>query len=221
MPKTLSRVVFGEPQGAGPKFAMLIGDVPGASYCNRIGPLEHDRVTDLPFRVPEFGLNFQHPTPMTFIDAAPAPGDSWGIFSYHHIELYEKGVAALPAQPLAWVCVDLCGRSYSVDIRGWDYHSSGAIAWGIKFIGDTAYVVFRGSITVLDWIRDLAPIDIASVVTHPQFGDVWGGFLFGMEAECEQIRAVVKDYNNVVFSGHSLGAFRANVACAIAIVERW
>lgn len=53
----------------------------------------HDYVTDVPVTLPPW-FAFQHVRPLIDITAPPKSHDGWGLFSYHHMELYLQGVQA-------------------------------------------------------------------------------------------------------------------------------
>jgi len=57
----------------------------------RPGTFKHDLVTDVPYRIGL--LTDVHPTPLIDVSAPPPPGDEWGIFGYHHMQLYAQAVA--------------------------------------------------------------------------------------------------------------------------------
>lgn len=88
------RVVFGEPKPGLMDFAAYIAKVPGRSYRNG-NDRDHDVVTDVPMLFPP--LQFVHPTPIVVVTAAPT-GDlfsRYGLFSWHHIQLYQAAITAL------------------------------------------------------------------------------------------------------------------------------
>lgn len=93
--------VFGEPRPGLPDFARIINRIPRSVYCNG-NSTGHDRVWDVPLRL--FGkLDFIHPTMPTMVCAEPH-GDlisKYGLFSFHHIELYQAAVAAHFAKEMA------------------------------------------------------------------------------------------------------------------------
>lgn len=218
----IRRVCFGEPKPGEQKFAGLLSKLDeSVSYCNRAGPLEHDRVTDLPFAVPALGLDFVHPTQLRFVSAPPPAGDDWGIFAFHHMALYDAGIAALdPAvDPIHAECAQLCRGIYAYPgdpPTAWDYRQSTAgIEWGVKFDGPRVFAVFEGSKSILDWLRDL--VGFAPSVSYGDFGQMWGGFVIGMEYAWAEIAPLVKGRDEIVITGHSLGAARADIAAAYAI----
>jgi hypothetical protein len=221
MPQALKRVVFGEPKPGEQQFAGFLSALDqSVSYCNRVGPLQHDRVTDVPFTVPKLGLNFVHPTALQFVSAPPAPNDTWGLFAEHHMALYAQGAASL--DPMTARCAYLCRGIYAypgdVPVQ-WDARQDTAgVAWAIKFNGDQAFVVFRGSDTLFDWLRDLTGFDPA-INNHAIFGPMWDGFLIGMVETWAAIKPLVASAAEVIFTGHSLGAARAGVASGYALQD--
>lgn len=95
-----SRVVFGEPKPGLLDFAKIVEPVPARSYRNG-DQLHHDLVTDVPFSIPP--LQYMHPTPIIPVHAEPT-GDMFsrlGAFAYHHVELYEAALKAMPVQQAA------------------------------------------------------------------------------------------------------------------------
>ncbi|HXZ02281.1 MAG TPA: lipase family protein [Stellaceae bacterium] len=89
------RVVFGEPRSGCARLSELLAGVPGRSF-RTAGAGRHDLVTDVPTDPP-----FGRVTALTDIAALPPPGDPWGIFAYHHIQLYEAALARLNAAAAA------------------------------------------------------------------------------------------------------------------------
>lgn len=69
--------------------------------------------------------------------------------------------------------------------------------------GATSIVAFRGSVTVLDWLRDFffAPVEVRA---HPQLGRCHAGFLDGAESIADAVGGAVRG-RPFVLTGHSLG----------------
>ena len=105
--------------------------------------------------------------------------------------------------------------SLSVPGSTWDHliNVDGAYA-GIKRVGDTDYVMFRGSTTFIDWIEDFA--HFALPYPDPVLGGVHPGFRLGVIAVKDQIDALVGD--KVVCVGHSLGAGHAQLYAGYRLV---
>jgi hypothetical protein len=218
----LRRIVFGEPKPGESTFAGLLSKLDeSVSYCNRTGPRQHDRVTDLPFAIPALKLNYVHPVALSFVSANPDDNDPLGIFRFHHMKLYDQGIRAATDSYLHIDCARLCRGLYAYPDDtpiAWDERKDTAdIAWAVKLEGKTAYVVFRGSYTLLDWLRDL--VGFAPSVPHATFGPMWGGFLIGMEYAWAEIKPLIAGADEVAFTGHSLGAARASIAAGYALQD--
>lgn len=111
-------------------------------------------------------------------------------------------------------CAKACWNSY-FNVGYFDAVYYGPLTdnvWcGIKIDGDTALVVFRGSTTIQDWLRDFQ-----SVMTHdPELGDVEYGFMTGLrtvEAFLWKQMCDAKEMpTKILVTGHSLGAARAQL----------
>ncbi len=97
----VGRVVFGEPRPGFKPLGDLISSIKESrSYRNgKFDAFEHDFVTDVPYRIGP--LQYVHPTPLIDVSALPPPNDEWGIFSYHHMQLYAQAVARGAVRPPA------------------------------------------------------------------------------------------------------------------------
>lgn len=91
----------------------------------------------------------------------------------------------------------------------WDYlHISSTLSgvtYGIKRFDDVVCVIFRGSVTMSDWIHDL----IAIPFRDSPLGFVHPGFYDGIPAAWADIKARLSANDRVIVAGHSLGAARA------------
>ena len=90
--KPSGRIVFGEPRPGFQRLADLLAPINGSrSYRNgRPATFEHDLVTDVPYRIGPY--QYVHPTPLLDISAPPPANDEWGIFGYHHMQLYAQAL---------------------------------------------------------------------------------------------------------------------------------
>jgi hypothetical protein len=90
----LRRVVFGEPKPGFKRLSEFIAGVPAASYRNGDGHA-HDLVTDVPitFLLEEY----EHPTPLIEVLAAPAADAPNGVFKWHNMGLYAAALKGLTA----------------------------------------------------------------------------------------------------------------------------
>lgn len=104
--------------------------------------------------------------------------------------------------------------SLSVPAGTWDHviPVDGAYA-AIKRIDNIDYVMFRGSVTLIDWIEDFD--DCALPFADSILGGVHPGARLGALAIKDQIDSLVGDH--VVFVGHSLGALHAAVAAGYRV----
>jgi Lipase (class 3) len=87
----VKRVAFGEPRPGFDDHAAIVAKAPGFSYCNGLGS-HVDMVTEVPFRLPNFP--FGRGSPLIAVSDPPPPNDEWGVFSFHHIQLYMVATAA-------------------------------------------------------------------------------------------------------------------------------
>jgi hypothetical protein len=102
---------------------------------------------------------------------------------------------------------NLCAKIYAVDAatdKFWsNYWEVNEIVCAHAVIDGVSVIVFRGSITPEDWMRDLDAIPMWT----SKLGFVHAGFYEGLETLYPLIEAVVG--NQVIITGHSLGAARA------------
>jgi hypothetical protein len=93
---------------------------------------------------------------------------------------------------------------------------NGGICWGlIRLPNDTFLVVFRGSTTFEDYMRDLNCF--ARPWHHTYLGPIHPGFYEGLETVWRLIKAMCG--KRIIFSGHSLGAGRATQITGLAIQD--
>lgn len=101
----------------------------------------------------------------------------------------------------------------------WDVYDAGDddndIVFGLKKIEGVWVVVFRGSVTVDDWLRDAQALSIwnADLQAH-----VHPGFNAGMKAAWAKIKTIIGS-DPFIIAGHSLGAARAAICTAYAITD--
>lgn len=88
-----ARISFGEPKPGFAQLASFVAEVPAKNYRNT-GTSGHDVVTDLPFTIPEFGLNYVHSAPLIDVSGPPDPTDTSGLFVFHHMPLYVKALSS-------------------------------------------------------------------------------------------------------------------------------
>jgi hypothetical protein len=86
------------------------------------------------------------------------------------------------------------------------------VCWALKKLPGFDLVVFRGSITLQDWVRDLRALALPSRIGH-----VHVGFYAGMENVWKDLRPLISQ--PAIVAGHSLGAARAGVMAALMTVD--
>ncbi len=111
----------------------------------------------------------------------------------------------------------LCAEIYQpTALTGtFDYYDAGmddGICWAIKRLDGFDVVVFRGSKTLQDWLRDVQALAMPSRIGH-----VHSGFYTGMEHMWADLKPVLSQ--PAIISGHSLGAARAAVLAALMTVD--
>jgi hypothetical protein len=97
----------------------------------------------------------------------------------------------------------------------WDHIDVGAddnVFWALKKVDGFDIVVFRGSITAIDWFNDFRALPILTRVGH-----VHAGFFSGIERVWSEVRPLLTQ--PVIVTGHSLGAARAGVLTALMVAD--
>jgi hypothetical protein len=110
-----------------------------------------------------------------------------------------------------------CGMIYkpTAIISGFEHFDAGlddGVTWALKKLPGFDLVVFRGSVSLQDWIRDFRAIAVPSRIGH-----VHVGFFSGMEHAWADLRPLVNQ--PVIVAGHSLGAARAGVMCGLMVAD--
>lgn len=105
----------------------------------------------------------------------------------------------------------LCAALYD-SLEGWDHLSQiGDVVVAHKRVGDTDCVIFRGSQTTEDWLRDLAALPL-TYTAH--LGFVHGGFYRYMAEALIEVLGWKLAAPRLVLTGHSLGGARALILAA-------
>ena len=87
------------------------------------------------------------------------------------------------------------------------FFSEDGVWVAIKRVGNLDVVVFRGSVTPEDWVRDF--LAIPRTTRHPELGVVHAGFFLGMVSATTWVAQQLRPGAEVAITGHSLGAARA------------
>jgi hypothetical protein len=120
------------------------------------------------------------------------------------------------SMPSDALVASLCAAIYRpmaiVELDHFDAGEDDGVCWGIKRLPGCDVVIFRGSITTLDWVRDLR-----ALASKTKVGHVHVGFYAGMEHVWSDLRPLVNQ--PCIVAGHSLGAARAAVLTALMVVD--
>lgn len=113
--------------------------------------------------------------------------------------------------------VSLCQAIYKPTalIDQWERFDPGlddGVCYGLRKLAGFDIVVFRGSVTAQDWIRDLHAMIVATRIGH-----VHAGFFAGMEHVWSELRPLITQ--PVIVAGHSLGAARAAILCGLMVKD--
>lgn len=123
-------------------------------------------------------------------------------------------MSAIPSDALI---SSYCGMIYqpTAIISGFDHFDAGlddGVCWALKKLPGFDLVVFRGSITLADWIADFRALAVPSRIGH-----VHVGFYKGMQNVWTDLRPLLGQ--PAIVAGHSLGAARAGVMAALMTVD--
>ena len=123
-----------------------------------------DVIPAVPIDLEIVGEEYCHPTPPEQINEPPGEGDPWGLFGWHHVELYQAGVAKLEERSASTSIATACDQVRDLYWRpaGFDWlHDVDGQFWGLRIMpnGDRLLIA-RGSTTALDWLDDFDAIQI-------------------------------------------------------------
>ena len=111
------------------------------------------------------------------------------------------------------LAAQLCAQVYDTD-QGWDhYWSTDDVVCAHRAFSDCDALVFRGSVTFEDWVRDADALP----VSDPEVGLVHHGFLAGLDDLLAQALPAMQ--SPIVLTGHSLGGARARIAAGKLIAR--
>jgi hypothetical protein len=112
----------------------------------------------------------------------------------------------------------LCGAIYDngcAPVVTWDHLDSGpddGIYWALKKLEGFDVVVLRGSEVAHDWVEDFRAFPVKT-----RIGTVHRGFYDGMEKMWSELAPMLTQ--PVLVTGHSLGAARADILCALMVAS--
>ncbi|MDB5612070.1 MAG: hypothetical protein JWP25_8970 [Bradyrhizobium sp.] len=105
----------------------------------------------------------------------------------------------------------------------WDHFDPGddgdKVCWGLKRIGGDVALVLRGSVTALDWLRDVTAL--TNPFHHDDIGPVHPGFLSGMRTIERELADLMDKTAPLYITGHSLGAGRAAILAGLLTIDGW
>ena len=111
---------------------------------------------------------------------------------------------------------DLCAQIYEPNaVNIFDYFDAGAddgVCWGLVRRDGADVIVFRGSVTLRDWLRDLN-----DMLTSTRVGHVHSGFYAGMERTWAEVQGLLRQ--GAIVAGHSLGAAHADILTGLMVAD--
>jgi hypothetical protein len=111
---------------------------------------------------------------------------------------------------------ELYGPAPQFDDILWPEANDGICA-ALRHVDDeTDLVIFRGSTTAQDWLRDFMAIP-GLVYKHEALGAVHLGFIDGMDAAFGHFRPLLR--RKVIVAGHSLGAGRGALFTGLLVAD--
>lgn len=90
------------------------------------------------------------------------------------------------------------------------------VAYGIKDFGTAVALVFRGSATLTDWLRDAEAV--ADPLDHGELGPVHPGFFDGLQDLWTKLKPELTR-KPCIIAGHSLGAARASLFVGLMVID--
>jgi hypothetical protein len=124
-------------------------------------------------------------------------------------------IAAL-SRDAAALCFSLYDYPDSPKVA-WEYRGiDDGVAWAMVRLNGVLWVVYRGSVTDLDWERDLYAF--YDPFLHDQLGPIHPGFYQGLPDTVQKILAFAKPDEPIGVTGHSLGAGRGSQSTGLLAV---
>jgi hypothetical protein len=123
--------------------------------------------------------------------------------------------AAITDRDIANLCADIYLDPDPVDWSVLELPPDG-IAFGIKDFGPAMALIFRGSVTLTDWLRDAEVV--ADPFMHDDLGPVHPGFFEGLPELWARLSPTLTTKPCIV-AGHSLGAGRASLFTGLMVLD--
>jgi hypothetical protein len=114
---------------------------------------------------------------------------------------------------------ELCANIYTAQSPGeWEQLElpPDGIAFGIKDLGPATALIFRGTKTLPDWLRDLEAF--ADPDEHADLGPVHPGFFEGLPELWDRLKTTLTK-KPCIIAGHSLGAARASLFTGLMVLD--
>lgn len=89
-------VTFGAPRPGDAELKGILAPYSVNAYKNGNSFENQDFVTDVPLPIHPL-LPYEHPRELIPVYAEPPADDNWGVLRFHHIQLYQKALASIPA----------------------------------------------------------------------------------------------------------------------------
>ena len=128
----------------------------------------------------------------------------------------------LTHRDLAGLCAALYGSAGAAPVE-WLYRSNpdATAVFGIVRIGPWLIVVYRGSYTGMDWLRDVL-VKATDPAGRPSIKRVHSGFYGGTPEAADIVMMFYRKGDKLIIIGHSLGGARAEIgaeqAAALGVV---
>jgi hypothetical protein len=117
---------------------------------------------------------------------------------------------------VAALCAEIYSEQPSIEWKLRELPPEG-IAFGLKDFGEVAALIFRGSVTLSDWLHDLEAI--ADPFEHAGLGPVHPGFFDGLPQLWDRLKPTLTKKPCIV-AGHSLGAARASLFTGLMVLDQ-
>lgn len=119
--------------------------------------------------------------------------------------------------------VNLIASSYEPSMNSqwtvlYKENKTAGIHAGLKQVGNVSVVIFRGSVTPEDWMRDLVSELFGFIDNFGSLGPLPLGFLQGMSTAWHKIVPYLQ--SSVIVGGHSLGAAHAAIFSGMLMASR-
>lgn len=125
-----------------------------------------------------------------------------------------------PDTLIASYCNAIYGET-GIIAADWDRFDAGlddGVCYALKKLPGYDLIIFRGSSTFLDWIRDVMVLPLGKMLPlKSRIGHVHFGFFAGMEHVWGELLPLLTQ--PVIVAGHSLGAARAAILCGLMIAD--